>query len=165
MDTKGLDDLFLETLKDVYYAEQEILGSLQELEAAAESERLREAFRHHHGETEGQIVRLEQVFGLLGVEPETKKCDGIEGILKEGRGALREFGGTPAGDAALIASAQAVEHYEITRYGTLRRWAGLLGLDKAAELLGETLEEEALTDDLLTDIADAMANVKATLTE
>ena len=161
MATKGLGDLFMETLQDVYYADQEILGSLHEMESAADSERLRNAFAQHRGETEGQIARLEQVFRLLGAEPTTKRCDGIEGILKEARGALREFGGSPAGDAALISSAQAVEHYEITRYGTLRRWAYLLGLDQAAQLLGETLAEESSTDDLLTDIADAMANVKA----
>lgn len=161
MGSKGLEDLFKETLQDVFYAEQEILESLSELESAAESERLRNAFAHHRGETEGQIARLEQVFRSLGEEPSGKKCDGIEGILKEGRSVLREFGGSPTGDAALIASAQAVEHYEITRYGTLRRWAHLLGLDQAAQLLGETLEEESSTDDLLTEIADAMANVKA----
>ncbi len=161
MADKGLEDLFNETLEDIYYAEQEILIALPEMQEAAESEELRAGFAHHREETEGQIRRLEQVFGLLGSAPRSKRCDGIEGILKEGRSVLRQFSGTSAGDAGLIASAQAVEHYEITRYGTLRRWAQMLGLEEAAQLLGDTLAEESATDDLLTKIADKSVNMKA----
>ncbi len=161
MQNKGLEDLFTETLQDIYYAEQQILIALPEMQGAADSEQLRAGFARHRDETEGQVKRLEQVFELLGSEPSSKRCDGIEGILKEGRSVLSEFRGTPAGDAGLIASAQAVEHYEITRYGTLRRWAQMLGLDDAAALLGETLAEESATDDLLTQIAESSANLKA----
>ena len=161
MATKTLEDLFHDTLKDVYYAEQQILKKLPELAEAASSKELRAAFEHHFQETEGQVARLEQVFALLGTTPQTKRCDGIRGILTEGDTMLKEFKDTPALDAALISSAQAVEHYEITRYGTLRRWAQMLGLPEAAELLNATLDEESNTDDLLTQIADAQANVQA----
>jgi ferritin-like metal-binding protein YciE len=161
MADKGLKDLFQDTLKDVYYAEKQILKTLPELEKAAASADLKKAFKKHFTETEGQVERLERVFELCELKPSAKKCDGIEGILKEGDSVLKEFGGTAAADAGLISSAQAVEHYEITRYGTLRRWAEMLGMDEAAELLGATLEEESKTDDLLTRLADASANKKA----
>jgi ferritin-like metal-binding protein YciE len=161
MATKTLEDLFHDTLKDVYYAEQQILKKLPELAEAASSNELRAAFEQHFQETEGQVARLVQVFALLGTTPQTKRCDGIRGILTEGDTMLKEFKDTPALDAALISSAQAVEHYEITRYGTLRRWAQMLGLPEAADLLNATLDEESNTDDLLTQIADAQANVQA----
>ena len=161
MADKGLDSLFSDTLKDIYYAEQQILKTLPELEAAASTDELKAAFKKHYEETEGQVKRLDRVFELIGTSPGGKKCDGIEGILKEGDSVLKEFKGTAAADAGLISSAQAVEHYEITRYGTLRRWAQMLGLTEAADLLGATLEEESRTDDLLTRLADAQANVKA----
>jgi ferritin-like metal-binding protein YciE len=162
MAEKGLDSLFSDMLKDIYYAEQQILKTLPELADAASTDELKAAFKKHYEETEGQVKRLDRVFELLGSSPSSKKCDGIEGILKEGDTVLKEFKGTAAADAGLIASAQAVEHYEITRYGTLRRWAQMLGLTEAAELLGATLEEESRTDELLTKLADAQANVKAT---
>lgn len=161
MADKGLEDLFSEMLEDIYYAEQEILIALPEMQEAAESEQLRSGFARHREETEGQLRRLEQVFSILGSPPQSNRCDGIEGILKEGRSVMRQFTGTSAGDAGLIASAQAVEHYEITRYGTLRRWAEMLGLDDAARLFAQTLAEESATDDLLTQIADESANLKA----
>jgi ferritin-like metal-binding protein YciE len=161
MADKGLKDLFEDTLKDVYYAEKQILKNLPELEEAASSAELKKAFKTHYTETEGQVKRLEQVFELCDLKPSTKRCDGIEGILKEGESVLKEFKGTSALDAGLISSAQAVEHYEITRYGTLRRWAQELGLTEAAQLLTQTLEEESHTDDLLTQIAEAGANAKA----
>ncbi len=156
-----LKDLFEDTLKDIYYAEKQILKTLPKLEKAAEAAELKQAFTRHFAETEGQVERLERVFQLSGLEPSTKRCDGIDGILKEGDTVLKEFQGTEAGDASLIASAQAVEHYEITRYGTLRRWAQQLGLTEAAELLEATLKEESNTDDLLTQLADAGLNAKA----
>ncbi len=161
MAEKGLESLFQDTLKDVYYAEQQILKTLPELEKAAESDDLKAAFRTHYTETEGQVKRLERVFELCGLQPTTKRCDGIEGILTEGDSVLKDYQGTAAADAGLISSAQAVEHYEITRYGTLRRWAQMLGMSEAVDLLTETLAEESRTDELLTQIADADANAKA----
>lgn len=161
MADKGLDSLFYDTLRDMYYAERHILKTLPQLEAAAASDELKAAFKKHQGETEGQIVRLERVFELIDRKPVSKRCEAIDGILKEGDGVLEEYEGTTALDAGLISSAQAVEHYEITRYGTLRRWAKMLGLPDGYELLSESLEEESLTDELLTKIADAEANARA----
>lgn len=160
-DDKGLADLFFDTLRDVYYAERHILQTLPQLEAAAASDELKAAFKKHTGETEGQIQRLEEVFGLIDRKPTSKRCEAIDGILKEGDGVLEDYKGTTALDAGLIASAQAVEHYEITRYGTLRRWAKMLTIPGAYDLLTQTLEEESATDEALTKLADAEANAKA----
>ncbi|HET9126793.1 MAG TPA: ferritin-like domain-containing protein [Propionibacteriaceae bacterium] len=160
---KGLSDLFLDTLQDMYYAEQHILRTLPELEAAAASDELKAAFRKHTVQTEGQIVRLEDVFQLFDVDAKGRKCEAIEGILKEGDVTLKEFKGSPAADAGLISSAQAVEHYEITRYGTLRRWAQMLGVPNGGDLLSANLEEEAETDELLTRLAETEANAQAAL--
>ena len=161
MADKGLDNLFYDTLRDIYYAERHILKNLPQLEKAAVSDELKAAFAQHTLETEGQIKRLEQVFGLIDRKPSSKKCEAIEGILAEGDSVLSEYKGTAAADAGLIGSAQAVEHYEITRYGTLRRWAKMLGLPEAYDLLTASLEEESRTDELLTKIADAEANARA----
>jgi ferritin-like metal-binding protein YciE len=161
MAEKNLDALFYDTLKDMYYAEKHILRTLPKLQQAAVSDELKEAFGHHHTETEGQITRLEDVFAMIDRKPVSKRCDAIDGILKEGDEHLTEYKGSPASDAALIASAQAVEHYEITRYGTLRRWAKMLGLADGADLLTETLEQESHADELLTKIAEIEANAKA----
>lgn len=161
MSDKTLDDLFYDTLRDMYYAERHILKSLPKLQKAAVSDELKAAFEHHHTETEGQVARLEQVFGLIGKKPTSKKCLAIDGILTEGDEHLEEFAGSPAADAALIGSAQAVEHYEITRYGTLRRWAKMLGLNDGWDLLTQSLEEESATDELLTRIAETEANARA----
>lgn len=161
MADKGLDNLFYDTLRDMYYAERHILKNLPVLEKAAFSDELKAAFNKHHGETEGQIQRLERVFELIDRKPRGKRCDGIEGILTEGEDVMTEFKDTPALDAGLISSAQAVEHYEITRYGTLRRWAKVLGLSEGVELLGANLEEESRTDEILTRIADTEANARA----
>jgi len=161
MADKGLDNLFYDTLRDIYYAERHILKTLPQLEKAAASDELREAFARPRGETEGQIVRLEKVFGLIDRKPMSKRCEAIDGILKEGDGVLEDYKDTIALDAGLISSAQAVEHYEITRNGTLRRWAKVLGLPEAYDLLTASLEEESLTDELLTKIADAEANARA----
>lgn len=161
MADKGLDSLFHDTLRDMYYAERHILRKLPALEKAAASEELKAAFRKHHGETEGQIVRIEKVFTMIDRKPRAKRCEAIDGILEEGDGVLEDYQGTTALDAGLISSAQAVEHYEITRYGTLRRWAKVLGLSEGYDLLSESLEEESRTDEDLTKLADAEANARA----
>ncbi len=161
MADKDLDALFYDTVRDMYYAERHILSTLPKLQKAAASDELKAAFEHHHTETQGQVQRLEQVFGLIDHKPTSKRCDAIDGILKEGDEHLEEYAGSPAADAALIASAQAVEHYEITRYGTLRRWAKMLGLPDGYELLSQSLEEESRTDELLSRIAETEANARA----
>ncbi|MFH1554953.1 MAG: ferritin-like domain-containing protein [Pseudomonadota bacterium] len=158
---KTLDDLFHDTLKDIYYAERKILKALPKMQRAAQSPDLKAAFEKHRQETEGQIERLQQVFELIGKRAQGKTCDAIEGILAEGEEIMDEFKGVPALDAGLVASAQAVEHYEITRYGTLKRWATELGLSEAATLLDATLKEESKTDADLTKLADAGANDRA----
>lgn len=161
MAMKTLNDLFHDTLRDIYYAEKQILKALPKLAKGAQSADLKAAFEKHRDETVGQVDRLEQVFAVIDKKPRGKKCDAIEGILAEGDGALEDYKDSPALDAALIASAQAVEHYEITRYGTLKRWAGVLGLKQAVALLDETLQQEGATDESLTALADAAANVTA----
>lgn len=158
---KTLDDLFHDTLKDIYYAERKILKALPKMARAAESDDLRAAFEKHKEETEGQIERLQQVFELIGKRPQGKTCDAIEGIISEGEEIIDEFKGTVAIDAGLISAAQAVEHYEMARYGTLKRWAEMLGMKDAAKLLDETLKQEGKTDSDLSKLADAMANQKA----
>jgi ferritin-like metal-binding protein YciE len=161
MPEKDLNALFLDTLKDIYYAEKQIYKALPKMAKAAQSDQLRTAFEKHHDETEGQIERLEQVFELLGKPARGKKCDAIEGILDEGTEVMDEYEDTPALDAGLLAAAQAVEHYEISRYGTLKTWADKLGLKDAVKLLDETLTEEKKTDDTLTKIAVSAVNAKA----
>ena len=161
MADKGLDNLFFDTLRDIYYAENHILKTLPKLAQSASSDELKAAFEKHHTETQGQIQRLEKVFELIDRKPTSKRCEAIDGILKEGDSVLSEYQGTSAADAGLISSAQAVEHYEITRYGTLRRWAKMLGLSNGYDLLTQSLEEESRTDELLTKIADAEANAQA----
>ncbi len=158
---KQLDELFHDTLKDIYYAEKKILSALPKMAKAAQNEDLTAAFEKHQAETEGQISRLEQVFELIDQKPQGKKCAAIEGILEEGQEIIKEYKGSPALDAGLVSSAQAVEHYEIARYGTLRTWAEELGLDDAAKLLQETLDEEEATDQALTEIAESVVNQEA----
>jgi ferritin-like metal-binding protein YciE len=158
---KTLDDLFHDTLKDIYYAERKILKALPKMKRAAQSEDLKAAFDKHKQETEGQIERLQQVFELIGKRAQGKTCDAIEGILAEGEEIMDEYKDTAALDAGLISSAQAVEHYEITRYGTLKRWATELGMADAAKLLDATLQEESRTDGDLTKLADASVNDRA----
>jgi ferritin-like metal-binding protein YciE len=161
MAEKTLDDLFLNTLKDVYYAEKQIYRSLPKMAKAATDEQLGAAFEKHQEETEGQIARLEQIFELLEKPARGKKCDAIEGILDEGKEIMDEFDGSPALDAGLLASAQAVEHYEISRYGTLKSWATALGMKDAVKLIDETLAEEKKTDALLTKLAETVVNAEA----
>src|SRR5215204_1905821 len=158
---KKLDELFHDTLKDIYYAEKKILVALPKMAKAAQNEDLSAAFDKHKTETEGQVSRLEQVFELIDEKPQGKKCAAIEGILEEGQEIMKEYKGSPALDAGLVSAAQAVEHYEIARYGTLRTWAEELGLDDAAKLLQETLDEEEATDQALTQIAESVVNQEA----
>ena len=158
---KTLEDLFHDTLKDIYYAERKILKALPKMARAASSPDLKAAFEKHKDETEHQIERLQQVFELIGKRAQGKTCDAIEGIIAEGEEIIESFKGTRAIDAGLISAAQAVEHYEITRYGTLKRWAEVLSLKGAVKLLDETLEEESNTDEALTELADASANEMA----
>jgi ferritin-like metal-binding protein YciE len=158
---KNLKDLFLHTLKDVYFAEHEILKALPELAAAAQTDKLKQAFATHQTQTEQQVQRLKEVFDILGQKAEGVPCEAIRGILEEGREVLQEFAGGPALDAGLIAAAQAVEHYEIARYGALRSWAELIGLDEVEALLDQTLTEEKATDALLTQLAEGMVNVES----
>ena len=158
---KTLEDLFHDTLKDIYYAERKILKALPKMKRAAQSEALKAAFEKHAEETQGQVERLTQVFEIIGKPARGKTCDAIEGIIAEGEEIMDEFKDTTALDAGLISSAQAVEHYEMTRYGTLKRWAEELGHADAAKLLDETLKEETRTDGDLTKLADSGANDRA----
>jgi len=158
---KTLNDLFLDTLKDIYYAEKHILKALPKMAKAANSDKLRAAFEKHHDETEGQVERLEQIFELLGKPARGKTCDAIEGILNEGKEIMEEYKGCESLDAGLLAAAQAVEHYEISRYGTLKQWATQLGMKDAARLLDETLQQEKKTDVSLTTLAEASVNIAA----
>jgi len=159
--TKTLDDLFLDTLKDIYYAERKILKALPKMARGAQAQPLKAAFEKHREETEGHVERLQQIFELLGKRAQGKTCPAIDGILEEGEEILEEYKDTPALDAGLISAAQAVEHYEITRYGTLKRWAQMLGMKDAVKLLDATLKEESKTDSDLTAFADSSVNQKA----
>ncbi len=159
---KNLSDLFLEMLKDIYYAEKKILKALPKMaKAVGKDTDLAQAFEKHREQTVGQIERLEQVFEIIGKKPKAKKCEAIEGLSKEADELMEEVDCNATLQAGLLAGAQAVEHYEIARYGTLVEWAKLLGHDDAAELLEETLEEEKETDELLTEMAADEINQRA----
>ena len=158
---KTLDDLFLETMKDIYHAEKQLLRALPRMAKAAESDELRSAFETHRDETETQVERLERVFEIIGKPARGKPCEAMQGLIEEGKEVMQDFKGSDALDAGLLAAAQAAEHYEISRYGTLRTWAQQLGHRDAAKLLEETLAEERRTDELLTKIAERAANKKA----
>ncbi|MDO9383033.1 MAG: DUF892 family protein [Hyphomicrobiaceae bacterium] len=158
---KTLDDLFHDTLKDIYFAEKKILSTLPKMMKAAQSEDLKAAFEKHHGETTAQIERLEQVFAIIDKKPVGKTCAAIVGITEEGAEIMSEYKGSPALDAGLLAAAQAVEHYEISRYGTLRTWAEELGLEEAVSLLQATLDEEEATDLALSELAKSAINQQA----
>ena len=162
---KTLNDLFEDGLKDIYYAEKKILAALPKMAKATKTDELVAAFEKHKAETEQQVERLERVFGVIDQQPKGKKCPGIDGILEEGKEILEEFKGMPALDAGLLAAAQAVEHYEITRYGTLIAWAEKLGLRDAVPLLEETLAEEKNTDKALTKLAETAINQYAEAAE
>jgi ferritin-like metal-binding protein YciE len=158
---KKLDELFHDTLRDIYFAEKKILSALPKRAKAAQSDDLRAAFEKHHGETQDQVDRLEQVFELIGKKAQGKTCQAILGIVEEGQEIMKDYKNSPALDAGLLAGAQAVEHYEISRYGTLKSWANELGLEQAVGLLDETLQEEKATDAALTRIAETVVNQEA----
>ncbi|MBZ9811164.1 MULTISPECIES: ferritin-like domain-containing protein [unclassified Mesorhizobium] len=157
----GLEDLFLDGLKDIYYAEKKILKALPKMAKGAESEEVSAAFEKHRMETEGQVKRLEQVFELLDKPARGKTCPAIDGILEEGSEILEEYKGAPAIDAGLVAAAQAVEHYEIARYGTLVAWAEQLGMADAVKLLQATLKEETATNEALNALGEGGVNERA----
>ncbi len=153
MTVKTMDDLFVATLKDIYYAEKQILKALPGMVKKAKGPKLKEALESHRHETEGQVERLDKVFAMLDVPARGKKCEAIEGIIGEAKEHMDEIEDGPVLDAGMIGSAQAVEHYEICRYGTLIEWARDLGHDNAIELLQQNLDEEKNADRLLTQIA------------
>lgn len=159
--SKDLNALFYETLKDIYYAEKQILRALPKMAKTAQSEELRRAFEDHRDQTEGHVERLDEVFEMIGKPARGKTCDAIIGIIEEGKEVMDEFADTEALDPGLLAAAQAVEHYEISRYGTLKTWAQQLGLKDAVSLLDQTLAEEKKTDELLTKLAVQKINQKA----
>ncbi len=161
MKVENLSDLFLHTLKDIYFAEKEITKALPKMIKAADAKELARALESHLEETKGQVERLEEVFKLLGKKPQGEKCPAIEGILEEGEELMKEIKDPDTRDAAMIAAAQAVEHYEITRYGTLVSWAELLELPDAAKLLSATLKEEHNADSKLTKLAESKLNKQA----
>jgi ferritin-like metal-binding protein YciE len=160
-DIETLDDLFLHTLHDIYYAEQQITKALPKMVEKATDSQLKQGFETHLRETEGQIDRLDRVFSMLGEEPKGVTCPAIDGIIKEANEIAGDIADKAVLDAGLIAAAQAVEHYEITRYGTLIAWAKQLGRGDAAALLKQTLDEEYATDDKLTRMAEQSANAEA----
>ena len=157
----NLQNLFHETLKDIYFAEKKILSALPKMTKAAQSQELKTAFEKHETETEKHVARLEKVFEEIDETPRGKTCDAIMGIIEEGQEVMKEFKGKPALDAGLLAAAQAVEHYEIARYGTLKTWAGELGLKQSQRLLDMTLSEEKKTDDALSKLAESGVNQHA----
>jgi ferritin-like metal-binding protein YciE len=161
MTEKNLEALFRHHLKGLYFAEQQIAQGMPAMIKAAESDELRFALETHARETEDQLRRLEQIFELVGEKPQGVPCEGILGILKEGRAVMTEFAGGEGFEAGLIGAAQTIEHYEIARYGTLIAWADQLGLEDVVEILEETLAEETDTDEILTEIAEAAINSEA----
>jgi ferritin-like metal-binding protein YciE len=161
MAENNLNDLFLHTLKDIYYAENQIVKTLPKMAKAATAPKLRKAFETHLAQTQGHIDRLDQVFHILEKKPQSVVCEAIKGILLEGKEVMDEFGGSPTLDAGMVAAAQAVEHYEMARYGALKCWAEELGMKKIAGLLGQTLDEEKETDKLLTTLAEDKINREA----
>jgi ferritin-like metal-binding protein YciE len=158
---KTLDELFYDTVKDIFYAEKKILTALPKMAKAAQNPDLKAAFEKHETETEEQVSRLQQIFELLEKKPQGKKCPAIDGIIEEGQEIAKEYKGSPALDSGLLAAAQAVEHYEISRYGTLRTWAQELGLTEAVRLLEATLKEEEETDLTLSELAQTCVNQEA----
>ena len=160
-DAKTLDDLFLDTLKDIYFAEKQIVKALPKMAKAAQSPQLRAGFEKHLGETEGHVERLEQIFDILDVPARGKTCEAILGILEEGKSIMEDFKDTPALDAGLVSAAQAVEHYEIARYGTLKAWAKQMGRVDVMKLLEATENEEIAPDQALRQVATTEVNKKA----
>ncbi len=158
---KTLRELFHDTLKDIYFAEKKILGALPKMAKAAQAHELKAAFQKHEVQTKEHVARLEKVFSEIDQVARGKTCDAILGIMEEGQEIMKEYKGMPALDAGLLAAAQAVEHYEIARYGTLKTWASELGLNQAVKLLDATLSEEKKTNDALTELAESGVNEHA----
>jgi ferritin-like metal-binding protein YciE len=158
---KQLNELFHDALKDIYFAEKKIATALGKMAKAAQNDDLKAAFEKHEAETEEQVSRLEQVFEMIDAKPQGKNCPAIIGIIEEGQEIIKEYKGSPALDAGLISAAQSVEHYEISRYGTLRTWAQELGMQDAVPLIETTLEEEKNTDQALTELAETCVNQEA----
>jgi len=158
---KTLQNLFHDTLKDIYFAEKKILVALPKMAKAAQAADLKAAFEKHEAETEQQVARLEKVFAEIDETPRGKSCPAILGIIEEGQEIIKEYKDTPALDAGLLSAAQAVEHYEISRYGTLKTWAEELGLSESVKLLDATLKEEKNTDAALTKLAETAVNQQA----
>ena len=159
---KKLDNLFHDALKDIYFAEKKILSALPKMAKAAQNDDLRAAFEKHQAETEQQVKRLDQVFGMIDAKPQGKSCQAIMGMIEEGQEVMEEYKGSPALDAGLLAAAQSVEHYEISRYGTLIAWAQELGHDNLISLLNANLREEKAADRKLNTLAEAKVNRRAT---
>lgn len=157
----SLQELFLTHLQDIYHGEKQILRALPKMAKSATTPELKQAFQHHYDETEGQVERLQRVFELMNKSARGKTCEAVEGLVEEAKDVMNEAETGEVMDAGLIAAGQAVEHYEIARYGTLRTWAQQLGMKEAAKLLGETLEEEKKADALLNKIAMSSVNRKA----
>jgi ferritin-like metal-binding protein YciE len=160
-DIKNMDDLFVHTLRDIYYAEKQIVKALPDMIEKASDPQLKQGFQTHLRETENHVKRLEQAFQMIGVKPQGVDCPAIDGIIEEANEVAGEVEPKPVLDAALIAAAQAVEHYEMTRYGTLIAWANQLGKRNCAALLQQTLDEEKATDKKLTAMAEGQVNRKA----
>ncbi len=163
MTVKSMNDLFLHTLKDIYYAEKQIYKNLPKMGKSARSSDLKRAFEKHHEETGGHIERLETIFEQCGAAPRAVRCAAMDGILAEAKDVMAEIADGQVHDAGMLAAAQTVEHYEIARYGTLIAWADQLAMKDAIKLLLETLDEEKKTDQLLTRLAEANINQSAAL--
>ena len=161
MELQSLQDLFVEQLKDIYSAENQLIKALPKMAKAASDPNLQSAFTEHLEQTKGHAQRLEQIFEKLGASPRGKKCKAMEGLIEEGKETMEEEGEPTVLDAGLIAAAQRVEHYEIAAYGTVRSYAKTLGDDEAAELLQQTLDEEGETDKKLTGLAERLINAHA----
>jgi len=160
-DIKSMDDLFVHTLRDIYYAEKQILKNLPKMIEKATNPELKKGFETHLAETEGHVARVEEVFRMHGVEAKAVTCPAIDGIIKEADEIAGEVDDSSVLDAALLAAAQAVEHYEITRYGTLIAWAKELGRSDCASVLQQNLDEEKATDKKLTNLAESRVNLQA----
>ncbi len=158
MTVKSMNDLFMHTLKDIYYAEKQIYKSLPKMAKGAESPELKKAFEKHHGETEQHIERIEKIFESCGAAARSIRCEAMDGILAEAREVMDEIEDREVCDAGMLAAAQTVEHYEIARYGTLIAWAEQLGMREASQLLRQTLDEEKKTDEALTQLAGKSVN-------
>lgn len=158
---ESLQKLYLEQLQDIWSAEEQILEALPKMTEQTTHADLKRAFQQHYQQTEQQVQRLEKIFNDLGEEPGEKTCKGMQGLIKEGNEAIKEFKDSDVLDAALIASAQAVEHYEMARYGCARTYAHMLGLQEHAEALQRTLDEEGDTDQKLTELAETVVNIDA----